>query len=189
MGFSKEGRDAQCRLPHPCLDQKLALVFSFKSQVPLCLCFRQGLSKELVGWVGGGVWPLQGRGPQRRQPGGVGYGSWGWMHPFLRRSGCEAGCLALSSWFHRGTLERGCHHHSSQHEEAETQRGEGSSLFGMPQFGVYVGPGGQRKTQGVLGRGGGWRISRGWASWRRWVWETVCEKVGSQLPSGKPGRD
>ena len=32
---------------------------------------------------------------------------------------------------------------------------------------------GAEETQGVLGGGGGWRISQGWASWRGWVWETV----------------
>ena len=37
-------------------------------------------------------------------------------------------------------------------------RGE-SSLFGIPQFGVCVGPGGWRNSQGILAGGCVWRIS------------------------------
>ena len=37
-------------------------------------------------------------------------------------------------------------------------RGESSS-FGIPQFGVCVGPGGWRKSQGILRGGCGFRIS------------------------------
>lgn len=81
--------------------------------------------------------PLQGEvhGGGSQKDGGVGVG--GWTDPSLR-SGCEAGCLALSSCFQPRTLEGECYQLRSPHQEAEAQRGE-VRCPGCSSVGLYVG--------------------------------------------------
>ena len=101
MGFQPGGERYSKSTP-PCLSRsKSCSSTSVKSQVPPCLCFRLNLSKELVG-----VWFLQGRGPGRGQPEGVGCWCWGPDAPFLKKE-----WVGLSWWLSGKEPTRRCRRH------------------------------------------------------------------------------